>query len=543
MTFSKTFSKPLSTTVSETSSGMLSRRAFIAGSTCLAGSLSLPFKAMAQTAPAIRYEANSPQGQQMLKSYAVAIKKMLALPTDHPHNWFRIAFIHYMDCPHGNWWFYVWHRGYIGYVEQIIRHYSGNPSFALPYWDWTASPQMPDMMFEGVLTPTDSAYGEMTRDIDTFTQRMQPALQRYWQSLNSAQREQLKRRGYQTFDQLWNGVTGYDPESGQYIPGNAAFATMPRSRYLSRANPNLDAKTAHACSPQVVVPGLKPTRFYDGDNMVNSFCSSKTNSHNHHTGGTTFSVLEGQPHNQVHNNIGGVPTWNPGPYGNMTNFLSPVDPIFFLHHANMDRLWEVWERKQQVIQEPTLPTDPVELRQLKEEPFLFFFNAQGDPILNGKAGDYLSTSAFNYVYAPGFIDPAMADKVTRNAAKIQGTIQGDKANVTLQQAPGKTLFAVITFQRSADPSAPRQFDITLNAPEGKMRLTPEDPHFAGIISLFGPAHGKAHDVTFIVPIPQHNQVIQQLQQLKGNQSLQLQFDLTHDQNTAPAIKALHIQAL
>jgi len=25
----------------------------------------------------------------------------------------------------------------------------------------------------------------------------------------------------------------------------------------------------------------------------------------------------------------------------MTNFRSPLDPIFFLHHANIDRLWDV----------------------------------------------------------------------------------------------------------------------------------------------------------------------------------------------------------
>jgi tyrosinase len=42
---------------------------------------------------------------------------MLNLPADHPQNWFRNAFVHLMDCPHGNWWFYVWHRGYLGYFE------------------------------------------------------------------------------------------------------------------------------------------------------------------------------------------------------------------------------------------------------------------------------------------------------------------------------------------------------------------------------------------------------------------------------------------
>ena len=45
----------------------------------------------------------------------------------------------------------------------------------------------------------------------------------------------------------------------------------------------------------------------------------------------------------------------------MTDMLSPVDPIFFLHHANMDRLWDVWERKQKRLGLPTMPNG-VELR-------------------------------------------------------------------------------------------------------------------------------------------------------------------------------------
>jgi tyrosinase len=42
--------------------------------------------------------------------------------------------------------------------------------------------------------------------------------------------------------------------------------------------------------------------------------------------------IEGAPHNPVHDIIGG---W-------MANMESPVDPIFWLHHANIDRLWVAW---------------------------------------------------------------------------------------------------------------------------------------------------------------------------------------------------------
>jgi tyrosinase len=44
--------------------------------------------------------------------------------------------------------------------------------------------------------------------------------------------------------------------------------------------------------------------------------------------------IESAPHNPVHDIIGGL----------MTTMQSPLDPIFWLHHANVDRLWSAWVR-------------------------------------------------------------------------------------------------------------------------------------------------------------------------------------------------------
>lgn len=49
--------------------------------------------------------------------------------------------------------------------------------------------------------------------------------------------------------------------------------------------------------------------------------------------------LELQPHAQVHNAVGGDTGW-------MSYFTCAArDPIFWLHHANIDRLWQVWLNK------------------------------------------------------------------------------------------------------------------------------------------------------------------------------------------------------
>jgi tyrosinase len=158
----------------------------------------------------IRYNATSAGGQKALASYANAIEVMLKLPPEHPHNWFRNAFVHLMDCPHGNWWFYVWHRGFLGYFEQVLRKYSGDPTFAIPYWDWTELPQIPDKMFNGPLTPNDVAYEPYTQNLDVFTQHLRPTLEAYWKTLTSDQVAQLNIRGYTSLDVMWNDVIGYD---------------------------------------------------------------------------------------------------------------------------------------------------------------------------------------------------------------------------------------------------------------------------------------------------------------------------------------------
>ena len=44
--------------------------------------------------------------------------------------------------------------------------------------------------------------------------------------------------------------------------------------------------------------------------------------------------FESMPHNPVHNIIGNV----------MADLHSPTDPIFWLHHANVDRLWSAWQQ-------------------------------------------------------------------------------------------------------------------------------------------------------------------------------------------------------
>ena len=49
-------------------------------------------------------------------------------------------------------------------------------------------------------------------------------------------------------------------------------------------------------------------------------------------GGGVQGTLEATPHNNVHVTVGGV----------MRSYTSPLDPIFQMHHCNIDRIWDNW---------------------------------------------------------------------------------------------------------------------------------------------------------------------------------------------------------
>jgi tyrosinase len=73
---------------------------------------------------------------------------------------------------------------------------------------------------------------------------------------------------------------------------------------------------------------------------------------------------ENAPHNLMHDAIGGTVDWMGDPYS------AALDPIFWLHHANIDRLWVTW----QGAPNSTFPSDPAWNSQTFD-----FFDPAGNP--------------------------------------------------------------------------------------------------------------------------------------------------------------------
>jgi len=91
------------------------------------------------------------------------------------------------------------------------------------------------------------------------------------------------------------------------------------------------------------------------------------------TGFTTFqSTLEATIHDDVHNAVG----------GDLATAASPKDPLFWLHHANIDRLWAGWQAQHRTAVPPN-----------KNEVL------QPAPLFGVKVATVLDIAALGYQYA------------------------------------------------------------------------------------------------------------------------------------------------
>jgi len=84
-------------------------------------------------------------------------------------------------------------------------------------------------------------------------------------------------------------------------------------------------------------------------------------------------------HGGVHIAVGGD---NPLTAGQMAGPSSPADPLFWLHHANIDRLWAAW-------QQANAGKNPANLNE----------TLRPSPIVSGKVKKYLKISTLGYSYA------------------------------------------------------------------------------------------------------------------------------------------------
>ena len=152
-------------------------------------------------------------------------------------------------------------------------------------------------------------------------------------------------------------------------------------------------------------------------------------------------VLEGNAHNNVHNNIGG---WMP-------SASSPRDPIFFMHHCNIDRIWAVWNLNNQNSSDP-LWTDMSFTNN--------FLNPDGTSWSPKVSDLYVpETLGYSYGLAPAAVASGAPGNVTALRSKMTSLFALPKA-VTSKPAGLVTAKAANT----ATATAGRAMDLAIDVP-------------------------------------------------------------------------------
>jgi tyrosinase len=161
----------------------------------------------------------------------------------------------------------------------------------------------------------------------------------------------------------------FDPEGGVPDDPNTAPYRMRR--------PN-EVLPSAAVRPQVIANMLQEADF---ELFASSRPPGQTNlSQQWGRAPGSQGALEGLPHNTVHGWINGT----------MGAFLSPLDPLFWLHHANIDRLWDAWLR-------PPAFLNPTNALWRNFQFVDHFVNAAGAP-WNPLVRDLLDIQALGYRY-------------------------------------------------------------------------------------------------------------------------------------------------
>lgn len=225
---------------------------------------------------------------------------------------------------HQNPAFLPWHRVYLDLFENALQQVSGKP-ITIPYWDWT-DPASTAALFSPDLL---GGNGDPAQGYEVTTG---PFRSGEWN---------IRITDDVNIDSLVNyGIIGTNPYPnlirafGIYKTGTVDLPTTPEVEYALGVNTYdsypYDASVDTTISFRNTLEGWRGCA---GNICVNDQMDVDP------IPGLRRSVM----HNVVHIYVGGVYPFN-GSFrgGNMAQNTSPNDPAFWVHHANIDRIWSGW---------------------------------------------------------------------------------------------------------------------------------------------------------------------------------------------------------
>lgn len=222
---------------------------------------------------------------------------------------------------HNSVLFLPWHREFLVRLENALQQVSGDTSIRIPYWDWT-DPASTAAVFSSDLMGGD---GDPQQDY--------------------AVTDGPFAKGEYTIDV-------FDPPAVQ--EGNGVSQPFVVRRFGVFNDSTVSLPTTADIDDALAVAGYDVGPWDANSDIHHSFRNNLEGWRNAEppdcsTGWQDVSEAPGTPlvmHNVVHVWTAGIWTDASGAprTGSMAQNASPSDPVFFLHHAQVDRLWALWQR-------------------------------------------------------------------------------------------------------------------------------------------------------------------------------------------------------
>ncbi|XYH92690.1 tyrosinase family protein [Sorangium sp. So ce1128] len=265
---------------------------------------------LAPTCPAVRFQGDlsgmftrvrksvydlTPYEIDRLRYAFDAIRRLSIEDPSDPRGWFEQAKAHCWHCGglpdaetvdiHHSYYFLPWHRAYLYFYEKILGSLIGDPEFALPYWDWDTEGRrfLPPLYIEQGDQNGNPLFDATRREK---TKECMPEARVSTKLVNDV----MNLTDWQEFMGKPPGAR----QPGPIPPPIPGVPTDPRAAYGGRLEIQMH-NSIHGWIPKRAVDPSDPKKMCPSEHMG------------------IFST-------------------------------SAQDPIFFAHHANIDRLWENWWR-------------------------------------------------------------------------------------------------------------------------------------------------------------------------------------------------------
>ncbi len=435
---------------------VFSRRSFIAGVAAVPFVAWFEKRTLAE-GPAVRYDIRSPDGQRMLRIYAEAVASMGRIPIPQPTSW---AFH----------WYTHWVRGDSDKPTEIARNFpQPGPARQLAQDMWsTCQAHDNDDEHEQYFLPWHRMYVFFLEQIVREVTRERSFTLPYWDytvtdaAIHGVLPAQFRQSGDPVFKSLYRpnrnktgrgyaDVNDGDPID-KYVPGALTLVALGQGAYL----------------PYGALPGFN-------------------------------SLLDNDLHGNIHELVGDGTNMGNVPW-------AANDPVFWVHHSNIDRLWASWNKNGGVNPGGSW----------MDHAFVF---ADGTGTrVSAKVGDFTDIGVLKYTYdrfepaPPGFspqkgtmpdtstLLAVVRGRVALGAKPVRGRLEPTAVGAApptsiaarvAALAPNRRVYLVVRGRR-ADVAPGVLYQVYLDLPENAASADAA-AHLVGTINFFDAVKHPGHD--------------------------------------------------